>query len=199
MQNRVLMGAGLVLLLHVQFMFYTRPAHMTQTLLDGANRQPVLPTSEADGETDSAAPPAGQQQLTDPPSAMPASPTAAASAAEEPEDGSSRVGVIADSTPSSSAICIDLSRLSLRAHSSSPGLCDLEGAETQRLAQRALRTLQSQKASLKERGSWPGGERGCQWPSTSYLYHRLACTPWMPAPCPGSCIKTGAFCLAYKL
>lgn len=139
---------------------------MTQTLLDGANRQPVLPTSEADGETD--IPPAGQQQPTDPPSAIPTSPTAAASAADEPEDGSSRVGVIADSAPSSSAICIDLSRLLLRAGSSSrgrnasaPGLCDLEGAEAQRLAQRALRTLQSQKASLKERGSWPGGERCC--------------------------------------
>lgn len=157
-----------------QYMHYTRPANMTQTMLDGANRQPALPTSEAEGGTDTATTPAGaqaQQQHPLPSPRVPGSTGAAScSSVEEPEGDTSanRVGVIADSAPCGlGALVGSLSKRSLghlpgsRGRGlSAPGPYDTEADEAQRLAQRALRTLQSQKASLQERGSWPGGEEG---------------------------------------
>lgn len=158
-------------------MHYTRPAHMTQTLLDGANRQPIVPTSEADGDADTAPTPAQQQRALP----LPGVSTVAASCSivEEPSDDSNRVGVIADSVPASISAVISgtamgptsmtsLSRRSLGLSSRhlsapGPGPFDGEGDEAQRLAQRALRTLQSHKPSMKERGSWPGGEAAWQW------------------------------------
>lgn len=148
-------------------MYYTRPAHMTQTVLNGANRQPALPASEAEADCDTGSTLAGEQQQ---PHALP-SPAAATAAAgsciiaEEQPDDSNRVGVIADSVPASLSAVValrpSLSKRSLglsSRHVSAPGPFGTDADEAQRLAQRALRTLQSQKVSMKDRGSWPGGE-----------------------------------------
>lgn len=177
-----LLQACLIAACVLQYMHYTRPAHMTLTMLDGANRQPALPTSEAEGGTSAANTPADtprgrqQHQLASP--RPPASPAAASCTIieEHPEGDADRAGVIADSAPSVGigALVSSLSKRSLGASPgsrgrglalSAPGVqYDLEADEAQRLAQRALRTLQSQKASLKERGSWPGGEEAGWWP-----------------------------------
>jgi hypothetical protein len=154
-------------------MYYTRPAHMTQTMLDGANRQPALPTSEAG--TDTANTPSGAQATQQHPLPSPRMPdsTAAASCSNAEQLGgdnsTNRVGVIADSVPCGIGALVQHS-LSQRLLGhlpgsrsrglSAPGPYDTDADEAQRLAQRALRTLQSQKASMKERGSWPGGEQG---------------------------------------
>lgn len=135
-------------------MRYTRPAHMTQTMLDGANRRPALPSSEVDGEPDAAAAAAANQQLCQGTGA-PAPTAAAASGSIEEEDEANRVGLIADSVPASLSTAVGVAG-SRRMSAPVPFTADSD--EPQRLAQRALRTLQSQKASLKERGSWPGGE-----------------------------------------
>lgn len=159
------MHVNVIVFALLQYMYYTRPAHMTQTVLDGANRQPALPSSEADSDGDTATAPAGhQQQLHELPS-----PGAAASYSvvdEQPGD-SNRVGMIADSVPASLSAVValgpSLSKRSLglsSRHMSAPGPVGADVDEAQRLAQRALRTLQSQKTSMKDRGSWPGGELG---------------------------------------
>lgn len=138
----------------MQYMRYTRPAHMTQTMLDGANRRPALPSSEVDGEPYAAAA-AANQQLCQGAGAPAPTAAAAASCSIVEEDDAYRVGLIADSVPASLTTALGVAgsrRVSV------PGLFTADSDEPQRLAQRALRTLQSQKASLKERGSWPGGE-----------------------------------------
>jgi hypothetical protein len=137
---------------------------MTQSMLEGANRRPCLPTPEEqlDADAAAAAATAGQQALPSPHAAA-----ASCTVVEEPADDSNRVGVIADSVPagirtvpaglSQSRLSLGLS-VSRGRNVSAPGPGQAEGGEVQRLAQRALQTLQSQKASMQERGSWPGGE-----------------------------------------
>lgn len=157
-------------------MYYTRPAHMTQTMLDGANRQPALPTSEAEGGTSTANTPSGAQaaqQHQMPSPRMPVSAAAASCSIVDKLDGDSstnRVGVIADSVPCGFGALVQhsLSQRSLghlpgsRSRGlSAPGPYETDADQAQMLAQRALHTLQSQKANMKERGSWPGGEQGC--------------------------------------
>lgn len=131
-----------------EYMHYTRPAHMTQSMLEGGNRRPCLPTSEVQLDTDTATA-----------AALPSPNAAAASCiiVEEPADDSNRVGVIADSVPAGIRTVAAGLSLSRERNMSAPGGA-AEGGEAQRLAQRALQTLQSQKASMQERGSWPGGK-----------------------------------------
>lgn len=137
-------------------MRYTRPAHMTQTMLDGASHRPALPSSKVDGEPYAAVTAAANQQLCQAAGApAPSAAAAAAASCSIVEDDANRVGLIADSVPASLSTALGIAgsrRVSV------PGLFTADSDEPQRLAQRALRTLQSQKASLKERGSWPGGE-----------------------------------------
>lgn len=164
---------------------------MTQTLLDGTTRKPVLPTAEVEGDATSSTPTtpsgAGQQQQQQLPE-LPSPSSAAARSRADAADEGSRVGVIADSVPASISAAAATARgsfarrSSLRGPPSSSSLssssralrnmsspCGVfvdshqhevvasDGDEARRLAQRALRTLQLQKASMKERGSWPGG------------------------------------------
>jgi hypothetical protein len=136
-----------------EYMHYTRPAHMTQSMPEGGNRRPCLPTPEVQLDADAAAAAAGQHALSSPHAAA-----ASCIIVEEPADDGNRVGVIADSVPAGIRTVAAGLSLSHGRNMSAPGGGAAEGGEAQRLAQRALQTLKSQKASMQERGSWPGGK-----------------------------------------
>jgi hypothetical protein len=136
----------------LQYLHYTRPSHMAQTTLDGATRRPVLPTQDVEGDADT---PARQRSV--PPTPGAAS-LAAASRRTLPADEGSREGVVADSVPpSSSSVLRPGDPGALQGTPGEPSSFDIEGGTAQMLAQRALRTLQSQNATMKQSGSWSGG------------------------------------------